>query len=222
MAGVIAVWFALGIYEGHVLARFILARETATSSVHQVLMATVFVYIIALVVAIGFFRPIRNLFHWDRELTRVGWPSISKQLLWGVVGGLLVSLLSAPLPITHQYTQIADVADYLSGSNSAYLFVPIFTLLIVAVSICTELFFRGIVLRTLTEYTNLLPSIIASCLLSAYLWSFNRPSITAVILGAVTGILFYKTRFLLSSIATTAVFLCIGPLCSAIFHRLVW
>ena len=210
-------------YAGLRLSKYILTKDHATfTALYDVVIATPFVYIFTLALAIWFFRPIRNLFAWDKRLTKISWRSISTQVLLGVLAGLLVSLLSAPFPITHKGAQLGDVAGHLSGSNSAYLFVPIFILLVSAIAICTEVFFRGIVMRSLTEYSNLSSSIIASCLLSAYLWSFDRPAATAVILGAVSGILFYKTRFLLSSTLATMVFLCTGPLFSAVFHRLAW
>ena len=223
MAGVICVWVALNTYAGLRLSKYIQTKDHATfTALYDVVIATPFVYIFMLALAIWFFRPIRNLFAWDKRLTKISWRSISKQVFLGVLAGLLVSLLSAPFPITHKGAQFGDVAGHLSGSNSAYLFIPIFILLVSAIAICTEVFFRGIVMRSLTEYSNLSSSIIASCFLSAYLWSFDRPAGTAVILGAVSGILFYKTRFLLSSMLATMVFLCTGPLCSAVFHRLAW
>jgi ABC-type polysaccharide/polyol phosphate export permease len=76
------------------------------------------------------------------------------------------------------------------------------------------------VLRTLANYSNLSSSVIASSLLSGYLWSFDRPAVTVVILGAVSGTLFFKTRSLIPSILAGIVFLSAAPLCSEIFHRL--
>jgi membrane protease YdiL (CAAX protease family) len=221
-AGVIVAWLALGMYDGFKLSEYILTKDPARfSPLYHAVIAAPFVYVSALALATCFFRPIRNLWQWDKGSTRFSWQSVTKQVLLGLSGGLLVSLLCAAFPTTHRNVQLGGVAEHLSGSNSEYLLVPIFILLVSAIAICTEVFFRGIVMRTLAEYSNLPSSIIASCLLSAYLWSFDTPAATAAILGAVSGILFYKTRFLLSSIVATAVFLTTGPLCSAIFHRLI-
>ena len=225
MAGVLAVWTMLGEYEVLELSRHIWTKDPAgfTALSRHVLIATPLVYILTLAITLWFFRPARSLFHWDKELTRLGWRSICKQALQGVLAGLFVSLLCAPFPTKSKYFfKLGDIAMMLSGSNSAYFYFPIWISLVVAISICTEIFFRGIILRTLANYANLSSSIIASCLLSAYMWSFDRPAITAVILGAVSGILFYKTRYLLPSIIAAIVFLFTGPLCSAIFHRFVW
>lgn len=81
-----------------------------------------------------------------------------------------------------------------------------------------ELFFGGILFRSLAEYASVPASIIASCLLGAYLWPVGSP-FAGVIFGAVSAILFYKSRFLLASIVAATVFLCAGPLCSQVFHH---
>lgn len=225
MAGVLAVWTLLGEYEVLELSRHAWHTDPAGFAAlsRHILIATPLVYIVTLALTLCFFRPVRSLFHWDNELTGVSWRSISKQVLQGLLAGLFVSLLCAPFPTKTKYVfELDDIAMMLSGSNSAYFFFPIWISLVAAISICTEIFFRGIILRTLANYANLSSSIIASCLLSAYMWSFDRPAVTAVILGAVSGILFYKTRSLLPSIIAAIVFLFTGPLSSAIFHRYVW
>jgi membrane protease YdiL (CAAX protease family) len=221
IAGVIAVWFALGLYDGSIVSRYILTKNPATfSSLYHVVVATPFIYILTLASAICLFRPVGNLFQWNDRPARFSWRSIANHVLLGISAGLLVSILSAPFPIIHKHTQLLDVAEHLSGSNSAFLLIPIFILLVSAIAICTELFFRGFVLRTLANYSNLSSSVIASSLLSGYLWSFDRPAVTVVILGAVSGTLFFKTRSLIPSILAGIVFLSAAPLCSEIFHRL--
>jgi len=169
------------------------------------------------IIGATFFSPVKSLFSWPTHNSTRS-PDKFVQVLCGVAGGLLASLLAAPLPKGLSEGVIWDLASRLAGDDSYYLFFPFLVLLGIVASVATELFFRGVVFRVLVVSANLTSAIVASSLLSAYMWSFDRP-LAVLIFGVISGLLFYRTRNLLASILANTLFLLTNDLSCAIFHR---
>ena len=92
---------------------------------------------------------------------------------------------------------------------------------VIALAVSGEVIYRGIVFRTLSDYASVPAAVFGSCLLFAYVCPvLSFPA--AIILGAVSAILYYTTRNLAASIIANATFTFAGgalTLYHALLHR---
>jgi membrane protease YdiL (CAAX protease family) len=152
------------------------------------------------------YRPVRQIWRgpWVDGPVEGG---VMKDVLWGFALGLGASVLFVPF---HHYYRAQTVAlvttSWLSLRNPLVLL-----LFLVALSVSTEIFFRGIVFRTLEEQTGLFAAAVASSLIFAWFWPVLGFWMGAV-LGAGAALLYYRRNSLLpGAIANgTATFCCAG------------
>ncbi len=120
----------------------------------------------------------------------------------GIVGGLAVFL--AGLPMLLALDSHAGFIALLANGFFSIRTVLLAVLLGAVVPITTEVVFRGIVFKTLWERTSLTAALIASSVTFAYVWPVFDAGI-AILLGAVTAILYYRSRSLLPAIVANVV-----------------
>lgn len=141
----------------------------------------------------------------------------------GLLTGLGASLIVSPLPTGGPHNGIGtaaiQIAEVIDHGNSTLLILFVDLALILLVAGCTEVLFRGILFRALTEHATLLASLIASCLVCYMVWPIYNP-LAGILFGIASAVLFYRTRAIVSSIVANMVFTLIAPSCSVIFHNL--
>src|SRR2546428_10956296 len=160
--------------------------------------AIMLLFLLAMVAVVLAYRPRRPLIAWPSADGKGGRRPI-KNIGLGVLGGLVASALAAPLVLPGETRAgflaraIVDVYGMSPGN------VLMFLLLAVALPVASEMVFRGIVFRTLTAYASVPAAVIGSSLLFAYFWPVLN-WFAGIILGMVSGILYYRTRSLTASI----------------------
>jgi len=180
-------------------------------------------YVIVFMAGIICIRPSTTLFFWNRVPDLKSY-SILRLLFIGLIGGAIASVLASALPISGMHKGIGtagdQIAQIINYNHSAMLMIPITILLIIFVAVITELFFRGIVFRSLAEYSTMPAATVVSCLLCSLVWPIYNPT-AGIVLGVVSSILFYRTGKILPSVVANAAFTLTGPACSVLLHRLL-
>lgn len=159
-----------------------------------------------------------ELFHWQGDYGS-GSTSWIKSIPLGLLSGAVALLLSSPLfwfGWGHQRLESIQVLIAHAFSPVA-LFDLLFVIL--ALSVTSEVAFRGVVFRTFAGYASVPAAALLSCLLFAYIFP-ALGFLVAIILGVTSSILYYKTRNLLAAIFANAVFT-VGGSGIALYHRLM-
>jgi membrane protease YdiL (CAAX protease family) len=142
----------------------------------------------------------------------------------GLLTGLGASLIASPLPTGGPHggigTAAVQIADIIDHGNSTLLMLLVNLALVLLIAVCTEVLFRGILFRALTEHATLPASLIASCLVCYMVWPIYNP-LAGVLLGVASAVLFFRTRAIVSSVVANIVFTLAAPSCSVLFHSLV-
>lgn len=179
-------------------------------------------YIVVMSVAIIFLRPRVIRCSWVR-MRGLSYRSVRLAFI-GLLGGIAASLIASPLPAFGIYKgveaaaiQITEFVDY---GHSAMLVLPIALALAFVVALCTEVLFRGIIFRSLTDHASMLAAAIASCLLCSLVWPVYNP-VAGIILGMISALLFHRTRRIAPSIIANITFMLLGLSFSIVFHRLL-
>jgi membrane protease YdiL (CAAX protease family) len=145
------------------------------------------------------YRPKTELFRWSSP--RVGF-GLLRSIGLGLAGGVAAFALASPV-FWFGDRQLFFIRVLIANALSP-LGVLHLVLFILALSVTGEIVYRRVVFRTLADYTSVPAAVLGSCLLFAYISPvFSFPF--AIILGAVSAILYYKTRNLLAPIIANVV-----------------
>lgn len=156
---------------------------------------------------VQFAVPISLTLVFGRPLESVGLRvrNLRKEIKFGLVGGTLLSL--ALIPILLIWFQVNMPESISSKYELAYAF------LLVLVNITSiEIFYRGYIQPRLEFLTMSIPGVIMTSLLAVLdfweLWVIQSPSILVVI-GIVLGVIYMKTRSLISPLVAHLYFMMI-------------
>jgi membrane protease YdiL (CAAX protease family) len=163
-------------------------------------------FFLVMVGVILFYRPLRQIFCHPTPsgIKR----TILKNLALGLAGGLIAYVMVIPLLLDYSNPEPDQVAYLINGAYSlSHLSLLTLLMLVVLIPISTEIVFRGIFLKVLLEHASGAASILGSSLLFAVFWSGGLEF--GVILGFISGILFYRTRHLIASMTAHVMFRCL-------------
>lgn len=159
-----------------------------------------------------------ELFHW-KVGSASGTTSWIKSIPIGLLGGSVALLLSSPL----FWFGLGDTRYKSIQLLIAHALSPLAVLdllfFIFALAVTSEIVFRGVVFRTFAGYASVPAAALVSCLLFAYIFPVLS-FLAAIILGATSSILYYRTRNLLAPIFANALFT-VGGSGIALYHRLM-
>jgi membrane protease YdiL (CAAX protease family) len=124
-------------------------------------------------------------------------PTSIKPILWGALGGLIVSV--AALPLLLSFDRHVQFVRLLVDNPISLQTVLLFCLLGVIIPILTEVVIRGIFLDSLERKTNAFVAVILSSLLFAYIWTLFDPGV-ALILGIACALLYRQFNNLVPGI----------------------
>ena len=124
-----------------------------------------------------------------------------KELVWGFLAGLLVSVASLPLL---KFDRHSDLTDLIMGDFFHPRMVLVVILFVVLLPVGTEIVFRGIVFKSFVESSSLVPAVLLNALVFALVWPiFN--GITGFLLGFATALLYHRFRGVISGVIANAV-----------------
>lgn len=150
-------------------------------------------FVVTMAAIVLVYRPATSVWHWSPERPSRSIINIAS----GLAGGLAAFGASLPI-LLHGDKDAGFVALIITNSTSPSGFLP-FLLVTIAVPITSEMVFRGIVFKTLTERVTVPAAVVASCLLFAYfspVFGFTR----GMVLGVISAALFYRTRSLIPAV----------------------
>lgn len=128
-------------------------------------------------------------------VTRARWKSV----LLGLATGVAVSIFAGLGRNSDALPQRVIIFRALLWNPDRVFGVASLLLVAVALPVVGEVFYRGIVLRTLIDYTTAPAAILGSSILFAYMFPLYNPA-ARLIFGILVGGLFYWTRSLLAPI----------------------
>jgi membrane protease YdiL (CAAX protease family) len=177
--------------------------------------ATALLFALTMLAVSLLYHPKSELFHWSQPTSRpVG---IFRSIGFGLLGGMAAFALASPIFwLVGSRTEFIPslIANALSPLRVLEL---VFFVIVLAVS--SEVVYRGVVFRTLTDYANTPAAVLGSCMLFAIICPvLSFPS--AIILGVASAILYYRTRSLLASITANAIFT-VGGGALSLYHGLM-
>lgn len=220
IASIVFITIGFNGYEEHVINAIRIADPARLAVVSiRILMAEPLLYLALLVVVLSFFRPVKALFRWGV----IEMPNdllFYKKLMIGITVGSIVSLVCSPIPLGPRNTGVALIISEVSDATSSYIEIPLAIILIGCIAICTELFFRGVVLRTFAKFSSMPSSIIGCALVGASVYPDHRPYV-GFIVGVMSSVLFWKTDSLTAPIIASIVFSLTERLCAAAYHHVV-
>src|ERR1051325_2483737 len=161
-------------------------------------------FVVAMLLVAAAYRFDAKVLGWRKDSTHevTGWV---QSISLGILGGTVALLLGG---LTVWFGWGADrlrsiewlIADALSPG-------PIFVLLVVifALAFTSEVVFRGIVFKTLAQYTTIPAAVLASCLLFACFFPVLG-FMAAIILGVMSSTLYYRTKNLIAPVTANALF----------------
>jgi membrane protease YdiL (CAAX protease family) len=114
-------------------------------------------------------------------------PTSIKPVLWGALGGVIVSIAAFPLLLS--FDRHVQFVRLILDNPVSLQTVLLFCLVGVLVPISTEVIFRGIFFDSLERRTNAVVAVILSSLLFAYVWT-PFDSGVALILGLACALLY--------------------------------
>lgn len=124
-----------------------------------------------------------------------------KPVLWGALGGLIVSVAAFPLLLS--FDRHVQFVRLILDNPVSLQTVLLFCLVGVLVPISTEVIFRGIFFDSLGKRTNAVVAAILSSLLFAYTWTLFDPGV-ALILGLACSLLYRRLNSLVPGIVCSA------------------
>lgn len=133
----------------------------------------------------------------SEALKRLLLPTSIKPVLWGALGGLIVSVAAFPLLLS--FDRHVQFVRLILDDPISFQTVLLFCLLGVFVPISTELIFRGIFFDSLERRTNAVVAVILTSLLFAYIWTLFDPGV-ALILGVACALLYRRFNNLVPGI----------------------
>lgn len=130
---------------------------------------------------------------------------VGKQILFGIVGGLLCCAVAVPfmLAIGGLATGLL-VNTFADAYGASLVSVLMILLLAIALPIASEVVFRGIVLRVLLAHVSRPAAVVASTMMFVLWWPVMGWYGSAA-LGIVSGIIYLRTRSLTSAIIANGV-----------------
>jgi membrane protease YdiL (CAAX protease family) len=125
-----------------------------------------------------------------------------RELLWGFLAGSLA--YAASLPILLRLDQHSGLTGLIIGNfyhPAIILFVILFAILL---PISSEIVFRGIIFKTLSESSSVVPAVLLSAFVFALVWPIYD-SIVGFLLGIATALLYHRFRNVFPAIVANAV-----------------
>jgi membrane protease YdiL (CAAX protease family) len=158
--------------------------------------------LVQFLLALLFFRPAKSLL----VPATLGAPTEGGFLPavgFGLVTGVAALAVTAPTFLWgHAPSAVATFfLDHLYGIPDLALLI----VLLILLPIAAELLFRGVFFARLLEISTIGPALILSSLLFAWAWQVLNPA-AAFVFSLASGILFYRTRSVLSCIVANCVF----------------
>ncbi|MDE3170845.1 MAG: CPBP family intramembrane metalloprotease [Acidobacteriota bacterium] len=122
---------------------------------------------------------------------------------WGLLAGLGAFLLVIPALLSE--SKHSPMGHYLANNLLTTGGASLLAIILVALPIASETFFRRILFWAILSRTSLVAALLTTTLLFVIVWPlFN--ALAALVLGAVTCILFYRTRSLFACIIADSFF----------------
>lgn len=179
-------------------------------------------YIVIFFIGILAFRPTTSLLSWGIESDK---PRTLLDLsILGIATGLVASIIASPLPLSSMSNGVVatatQIAEILHCGDSIVFTIVVTFIIVLLVAASTELMFRGIVFRSLEERASLPSAVIASCLLCSIVWPVYNVA-AGILFGALSALLFYRTRRILSSIIANISFSLTSHSLSVLFHKVL-
>jgi membrane protease YdiL (CAAX protease family) len=156
--------------------------------------------------AAGLCGPVRSLFVWRPD----AWGKLASIAL-GSLTGVSLAIFAGLRQNSDSTFQYALLSDPLSAVG-----ITTILLLVLGLPVAGEVFFRGVVLRSLSEYTTAPAAIMGSSIIFACFWPLYSPSLRLVFAVLAAG-LFYRTRSLIAPIVASAVLNC-SLLIAVLYH----
>jgi membrane protease YdiL (CAAX protease family) len=144
-------------------------------------------------------------------------PTSIKPVLWGALGGLIVSV--AALPLLLSFDRHVQFVRLILDNPVSLQTILLFCLLGVLVPISTEVVFRGIIFDSLERRTNAVVAVILISLLFAYMWTLFDAGV-ALILGLACALLYRRFNSLVPGIICSGIVTVIATL--VLFLRLLF
>lgn len=173
-------------------------------------------FVLVTIIAAMTYRPRAELIRWPRS---AAFDSIAtlKAIALGVVGGICG--LAVATPLLWFGSRRLDFIRSLIAQALSPQGVLALVLVVVALSVGSELLYRGVLFRTLAGYVSVPAAILGSCIA----FGFTNPVFglaEGIIIGAACAIVYYRTRHLLAAIAANAVFT-VGAGGLTLYHSLM-
>lgn len=131
---------------------------------------------------------------------------------WGFSTGLVVWAVSLPLL---KFDRHSDLTDLIMADFFHPRIILVAILFVILLPVSTEIVFRGIVLKSFLQSSNLVPAVLLNAIIFAVVWPmFNV--ITGFLLGLATAFLYHRFRSVISAVVANAV------LTTAYAATLVW
>lgn len=117
-------------------------------------------------------------------------------VILGLLVGIVMSLTALPFWMygDNRASFIAFYVSHLPSLGS----ILVLALLFVALPLCSEVFFRGVLFRALTQRWNAISGLVVSSIMFALFWPVFGIGISIAV-GFLSGIVFYRTRSIIPS-----------------------
>ena len=161
------------------------------------------------------YRPKAELFRWPSSRPPVG---VFRSVGLGLAAGIAAFALASPIFWLGGDTQLESIRLLVAHALSPLRVLDL-VLLVIALAGGGEVVYRGIVFRTLAQYSSVPAAMLGSCFLFAYIFPVLDFS-AAIILGIASAILYDRTRNLLAPITANAAFTVAGGALT-LYHDLI-
>jgi membrane protease YdiL (CAAX protease family) len=166
--------------------------------------ATFLIFLLIMVAVILAYRPVGQIFTWSPS-ARKSADTRATNIGYGIAGGLACFAVTVPIMWLRGGARAGFVSSTIVGIYGvSEVGALMLVLLAVALPIASEMVFRGVVLRTLSEYVSIPAAIVASAVLFAYCWPV-LDWYESIIPGMICGLLYHRTRTLTASIIANAI-----------------
>jgi membrane protease YdiL (CAAX protease family) len=139
-----------------------------------------------------------------------------KELLWGLLVGLLT--YTASLPILLRLDRHSGLTDLVISDFYHPKIILFLVLYVVLLPTCSEIVYRGIIFKTFLESSSVVPAVLLSACTFALVWPIYN-SLVGLLLGSATALLYYRFRNVIPAIVANAV-LTIACAATLVYRRL--
>lgn len=127
-----------------------------------------------------------------------------KELVWGLLAGLLTYAGSLPIILILRVDQHSGLTDLIITDFYHPKIVFVLILFVVLLPISSEIVYRGIIFKSFLESSGVVPAVLLSGFAFGFVWPIYN-SLVGLLLGFATALLYYRFHNVLPAIVANAV-----------------